>query len=40
MVEENLKLEDLLGKNNFNEEAINSVAIIGAGVIGDRCCYN
>ena len=34
MVEENLKLEDLLGKNNFNEEAINSVAIIGAGVMG------
>ena len=34
MVEENLKLEDLLGKNKFNEEAINSVAIIGAGVMG------
>jgi 3-hydroxybutyryl-CoA dehydrogenase len=34
MTEENLKLEDLLGKNNFNEEAINSVAIIGAGVMG------
>jgi 3-hydroxybutyryl-CoA dehydrogenase len=34
MVEENLKLEDLLGKNNFNDEAVNSVAIIGAGVMG------
>ena len=34
MVEENLKLEDLLGKNNFNDEAINSVAIIGAGIMG------
>jgi 3-hydroxybutyryl-CoA dehydrogenase len=34
MAEENLKLEDLLGKNNFNDEGINSVAIIGAGVMG------
>ncbi|MEJ2616068.1 MAG: 3-hydroxyacyl-CoA dehydrogenase NAD-binding domain-containing protein, partial [Ignavibacteriaceae bacterium] len=34
MAEENLKLEDLLGKNNFSDEAINSVAIIGAGVMG------
>ncbi len=34
MIEENLKLEDLLGKNNFNDEGINSVAIIGAGVMG------
>ncbi len=34
MIEENLKLEDLLGKNSFNDEGINSVAIIGAGVMG------
>jgi 3-hydroxybutyryl-CoA dehydrogenase len=34
MVEESLKLEDLLGRENFHDDSVNSVAIIGAGVMG------
>ena len=33
-MEENLKLEDLLGRENFHDDSVNSVAIIGAGVMG------